>query len=288
MREGFRFRHQSTKMITGDDLYEDALEFYQEKRQNSSSEAMFLQEYMCIPADAEAVQAITEDDLRRIMRPSIELSSTIKKSSRYYAGLDVGRNRDLTVLWICEDMSTSSQPLLITRHIEVIKRERFSEQEKIIAGILKRYNPRACFIDGTNVGEAFAENLEERFHFCEKKKFSAVTRPKWISELIAFTRRPNVCLWVPDSNEIWEDFLSVERYINKRGQEDFFIPSHKERGHGDRFMSMVLCLQAFKSVNSLARYTLEREGTLAPENVSKKTVQENRYKATRSRSRLSY
>ena len=114
-------------------------------------------------------------------------------------------------------------------------------------------------------------------------KITATTRPVWISELIAFTRRPNVCLWVPDSNEIWEDFLSVERYINKRGQEDFFIPSHKERGHGDRFMAMVLCLQAFKSINSLARYTLKKEGTLKPEQESKKSLDMSRNRSSRNR-----
>ena len=267
----------------GGETYADPVEFFQEKRQNSSSEAMFLQEYMCIPADAEAVQAITEDDLLRIMRPSVELTKPIRKSGRYYAGIDIGRNRDLTVLWICEDMSTSNQPMLVTRHVEVMSRERFSDQEKRLVELLQLWRPRACWIDGTNVGEGLAERLEERFHFCQKIKITATTRAPWISDLIAFTRRPNVCLWVPDSNEVWEDFLSVERYINKRGQEDFFIPSHKERGHGDRFMSMVLCLQAFKSINSLARYTLQKEGTLKPETESKQTLDNNRNKSRRNR-----
>lgn len=283
LEQGYVDKINAKKHLLGGEIYADPVEFFQEKRQNSSSEAMFLQEYMCIPADAEAVQAITEDDLRRIMRPSVELTKPIRKSSRYYAGIDVGRNRDLTVLWICEDMSTSTQPMLVTRHIEVMHRERFSEQEKRLVELLQLWKPRACFIDGTNVGAGLAERLEERFHFCEQIKITATTRPVWISELIAFTRRPNVCLWVPDSNEIWEDFLSVERYINKRGQEDFFIPSHKERGHGDRFMAMVLCLQAFKSINSLARYTLKKEGTLKPEQESKKSLDMSRNRSSRNR-----
>jgi len=282
LQQGYIDKINAKKMLLGGDLYEDALEFYQEKRQNSSSEAMFLQEYMCIPADAEAVQAITEDDLRRIMRPQIDIFKNPRSTARYYAGIDVGRNRDLTVFWVVEDCSTSTQPLLITRYVETMSKTRFPEQESKLAALLKKWKPRKCLIDGTNVGEGLAEALEERFSCCEKIKITRTTRPVWISNLIAFTRRERTCLHVPDTNEVWEDFMSVERYINKEGKEDFFIPSHKERGHGDRFMSLVLCLQAFASVNSLARYTLKNEGTLTPSVKSQKEIENMRPKRNRA------
>ena len=260
LEEGFIDRINAKKLLVGQPTYENSIDFFNEKRNKSSSDAMFLQEYMCIPADADAVQAITEEDLHRIMRPKAEILKKPRAAARYYAGIDVGRNRDLTVFWVCEDVSTGSHPLLITRHIEVITRERFADQEKKLVDLLQKWKPRKCLIDGTNTGEGLAERLEDRFHFCEKIKITRVTRPLWISNLSAFIRRKHTCLYVPDTNEVWEDFLSVERYINKEGKEDFFIPSHKERGHGDRFMSMVLCLEAFVSQRPLARYTLEAEG----------------------------
>ena len=259
LEEGFIDRINFKKVLAGQEPYANPIDFFNEKRNKSSSDAMFLQEYMCIPADADAVQAITEEDLHRIMRPFSELFTAPRASGRYYAGIDVGRNRDLTVFWVCEDVSTGSQPLLITRHVEVIERKRFSEQEDILVGLLQRWKPRKCLIDGTNTGAGIAERLEERFGYCEKVKITRVTRPLWISNLAAFIRRKHTCLYVPDTNEVWEDFLSVERYINKEGKEDFFIPSHKERGHGDRFMSLVLCLEAFVSQRPLARYTLDSE-----------------------------
>ena len=270
INEGFVNRINYKKALYGQEQYEDKMidgewvtkeiQFFNETRNKSSSDAMFLQERMCIPADADAVQAITEEDLHRIMRPKAEILKKPRAAARYYAGIDVGRNRDLTVFWVCEDVSTGSHPLLITRHIEVITRERFADQEKKLVDLLQKWKPRKCLIDGTNTGEGLAERLEDRFHFCEKIKITRVTRPLWISNLSAFIRRKHTCLYVPDTNEVWEDFLSVERYINKEGKEDFFIPSHKERGHGDRFMSMVLCLEAFVSQRPLARYTLEAEG----------------------------
>jgi phage FluMu gp28-like protein len=245
--------------LVGKKQYENNTEFFDEEKKQASSEEMFLQENQCIPADADATQAVKEDDLSKVMFPQMDIFSQPQSGKKYYAGIDIGRNRDLSVVWICEDVSTSKQPLLITRFIETMSQTEFSTQEKKIVDILSKWKPRHCMVDGTNVGAMLAENLEKRFGFCQSVKITAVTRPKFIGDLVAFIRRDPVSLKIPNNNEVWEDFLSVERYINKYGKEDFFIPSHKNKGHGDRFMSLTLCLQSFMSKRSLARYTIERE-----------------------------
>jgi phage FluMu gp28-like protein len=196
------------------------------------------------------------------MFPQAEIFTRPQAGKKYFAGIDIGRNRDLTCIWICEDVSTSKAPMLITRHIETMSKVEFAAQEKRIAETLTKWKPRHCMIDGTNVGAMLAENLEKRFSFCQAIKITSVTRPRWISDWVSFIQRDPVCLQIPNSNEVWEDFLSVERYFNKHGAVDFFIPSHGNRGHGDRAMSMVLCLQAFLSKRSLSRYTLQSEGTV--------------------------
>tara|TARA_R110002167_G_scaffold266022_2_gene472743 strand:- start:1209 stop:2681 length:1473 start_codon:yes stop_codon:yes gene_type:complete len=250
--------------LVGKKQYDSNEQFFDEEKAQASSEEMFLQENMCIPADAEQTQAVKEDDLARIMAPQMDLFTSPQPNKKYYAGIDIGRNRDLTVIWICEDVSTSKQPMLVTRFIEIMSQTEFSTQEKRIVEVLKQWKPRYCMIDGTNVGANIAENLEKRFGFCEMFKFTAKTRPKGISDICAFIRRDPVALKIPNTNEVWEDFLSVQRYINKYGQEDFFIPAHTgtSNSHGDRFMAMVLCLQAFMSKRSLARYTVENDGTI--------------------------
>jgi phage FluMu gp28-like protein len=247
--------------LVGKKLYDNNQEFFDEEKAQASSEEMFLQENMCIPADADSTQAVKEDDLSKVMFPQMEIFSTPQANKRYYAGIDIGRNRDLSVFWVCEDVSTSKQPMLVTRFIETMSQTEFSKQEKRLVELLQKWKPRHCMIDGTNTGAMIAENLEKRFGFCEAVKITAVTRPKFISDLVAFIRREPIAFKIPNSNEVWEDFLSVERYINKYGKEDFFIPAHTGRSnsHGDRFMAMTLCLQSFMSKRSLARYTINSE-----------------------------
>lgn len=260
LNDGYLHILNGRSKLSGGEVYDNNQSFFDNEKAQASSEEMFLQENMCIPADADATQAVKEDDLSRIMFPQNEIFTRPQPGKKYFAGIDIGRNRDLTVIWICEDVSTGAQPMLVTRYIETMSMVEFSTQERKLAELLNKWKPRHCMIDGTTQGSMIAENLEKRFFFCEKVIFTAVTRPNWFGDLIGFIRRDPVCLKVPNSNEVWADFLSVERYINKYGKEDFFIPSHRGTdSHGDRFCSMVLCLQAFMSKKSMARYTLQGE-----------------------------
>ena len=276
LNDDYLHRINDKSRLLGGKVYESNEEFFENEKAQASSEEMFLQENMCIPADADATQAVKEDDLSRIMFPQNEIFGRPQLGKKYFAGIDIGRNRDLTVVWICEDISDGRQPMLVARHMEIMSKVDFSTQERKIAETLNKWKPRHCMIDGTNVGAMIAENLEKRFSFCEAIKITAMTRPRWISDLVAFIRRDPVSLKIPNSNEVWADFLSVERYINKFGKEDFFIPAHRGTdSHGDRFMSMVLCLQAFMSKRSLARYTLQGDAVAKEPTPPPKIVRRN-------------
>lgn len=260
LNDGYLHKINDKSRLLGGRIYASNTEFFEEEKAQASSEEMFLQENMCIPADADATQAVKEDDLSRVMFSKNELFERPQLGKRYFAGIDIGRNRDLTVIWICEDVSTGREPMFITRHVETMSKVEFNVQERRIAELLNKWRPRHCMIDGTNVGAMIAENLETRFSFCESVKITASTRPRFISDLVSFIRRDPIALKIPNDNDVWADFLSVERFINKYGNQDYFIPAHRGTdSHGDRFMSLVLCLQAFMSKRSLARYTLQSE-----------------------------
>ena len=189
LNDGYLHRINDKARLLGGRVYKSNTEFFEEEKLQASSEEMFLQENMCIPADADATQAVKEEDLTRIMFPQNEIFGRPQAGKKYFAGIDIGRNRDLTVVWICEDVSTGKQPMLVTRHLEIMSKVEFTTQERKIAETLEKWRPRHCMIDGTNVGAMIAENLEKRFSFCEAVKITATTRPRFISDLVAYIRR---------------------------------------------------------------------------------------------------
>lgn len=232
-------------------------EFLDDAKSNCSNDEMFMQEYMAVPADAESSMAIHETVLDRNCVPKDEILKAYK-AGKYFAGVDIGRHRDLTVIWIIEDVSTTKEPELITRFIKTIRREEFAVQEKKIFEVLNRWKPRMTFVDATNTGAMIGENIEKRYGAkrAQAIKITATTRPKFIGDLVNVMSKD--FLKIPDDKEVWDDFMSVSRYIGKHGNVDYWIPSRADEGHGDRFMSCSLAVQAFIDKGGMSSYFLRQ------------------------------
>jgi len=214
---------------------------------------------MCVPADSDSSMAIHEDTLDRNSVDKGEILQPRRDGGKYYAGVDIGRHRDLTVIWIIEDVSKDKTPELITRFIKTIKREEFSIQEKKIFEVLNRWKPRMTFVDGTNTGAMIGENVQKRYGIkrAQSIKITAVTRPKFIGDLVNVFSKD--FLKIPDDREVWDDFMSVSRYIGKHGNIDYWIPSRGgDQGHGDRFMACTLAVQAFIEKGGMSSYYLKQ------------------------------
>ena len=252
-------------------------EFRERCRLNASSEEIFMQEYMCIPADAESSEAIKEEELIICMKSKGEIFiHSGARNGQFYIGVDIGRHRDLTSIWVLEDCGTPKEARLITRYYETISQTEFTQQEDRIAKLLKEWKPRACYIDGTNTGAMIAENLSKKFYFCESVLLTAKTRPKFIGDGINLIK--NKIVEIPDEKEVFSDFTSVERYINKYGQVDYFIPSRgRDGGHGDRFMSYNLAVQAFLSKKSLSKYVLKSDNVVKDDSNTTQKVNFSHY-----------
>ena len=247
----------STKLITKGLPSVSAKQVLEMKKAEASSEEMFMQEYMCVPCDTESGCAIPEESLNRNLMPRFELFKEPEKGKRYYAGVDIGRHRDLTCVWVFEDCSESKIPCIETREIFTMSNKEFAFQEKEIFRVLNKWRPRMVYVDGTNTGAMLGESIEKRYGQKRAKavRISAVTRPKFIGDAVGVLQRDFAK--IPDDPEVWEDFQSVERYINKHGQVDYWIPSRGDKGHGDRFMAFCLAVQAFSESGALSAYYLK-------------------------------
>ena len=262
-------------------------------KKNAPSEDIFNQEYMCIPADADSSMAISESVLDRNSLPKEELLKPYSSKGKYYAGVDIGRHRDLTVIWILEDVSVDKVPKLETRYIKTIRREEFSIQEKKIFDVLNKWKPRMTFVDATNTGAMIGENIEKRYGSkrAQAIKITAVTRPKFIGDLVNVVSKD--MLKIPDDSNVWDDFMSVSRYIGKHGNVDYWIPSRADEGHGDRFMSCTLALQAYIEKGGLGSYFLRQAKVVRDLEAEEEENKEERKKVNqkiraKKRKRFSY
>ena len=236
-------------------------EFIKQCKERSASEELYNQEYMCIPSSGDSSSAITEDDMKRVMIDCTALGfrywdgkggkEKIPKppagGREYYAGIDVGNVRDLTVVWIAEMLSTGQ---MVTRCLLVLpaKQDWDIKAERILA-ILKAWRPRKVKMDVTNCPD-FGARIAKQYPVTEGFIFSSVNRKIVVGHAIREIKRQQFL--VPDRNEIGKDFCAVEVYRDKYGNQDYMIPSRRvageetahDGGHSDRFMAAALCMDA--------------------------------------------
>lgn len=236
------------KMLGGENP-QTRQEFLDSAREDASCENLFLQEYMCIPADAEQLQAVREEDIDKccVAMSNIKQSNPVS-GSKYFMGVDIGRHRDLTVITVLELVEKNKEPHFIMRYQKTISQAEFVKQESIIYADIRKWKPYGCHIDGTNTGAQIAESMANRISSCESIKITATTKPVIVGTLIRFFEKGFIQIF--DTQELTEDCSSILRYIAKDGKINYDIPSRGGQGHGDRFMSMALAVHAATSKNN--------------------------------------
>lgn len=152
-----------------------------------------------------------------------------------YGGMDIGRKRHLSVLWIVEKLLG----VFWTRAVIVMRKMRFAEQEDI----LWKYIPmlrRVC-IDSTGLGMQMAERAQEQFG---QSKVEAVNFGLAVKEDLAVTTRRTFednGILVPIDYHIREDIHAVRKHTTSAGNVRYLADESAD-GHADRFWSLALAL----------------------------------------------
>ena len=213
--------------------------FIAECRARSRNEDAFNQEYMCIPS-AAASTLIPYDLYQSCEADCIgPLVMHTKERRQYYLGADIGREKDLTVIWIWELVGD----LLITRKVIVLYKTPYGAQLEQLSDLLSNLNIlRACF-DATGIGDMLAEVLQNRFgtHRVEKVKFTAPVKEHLASQILG--RFEDKRLRVPADRAIREDFHSVKKTVTLSGNIRYDA-ARTEAGHADRFWAAGLGVEA--------------------------------------------
>lgn len=213
----------------------DEADYFDFIRAGAADEESFQQEYMCNPAD---------DDVKFLEYGLItgsEYASGVDwqriEDGTLFCGVDIGRKKDLTVLWVMEKLGD----VLYTRHIESLEKMRKSEQEKIIWPWFERAH-RIC-IDATGLGIGWADDAQDRFG---EHRVEAVTFTGPVKEALAYPVRSMMedrAIRIPADPKIRADLRLVQKTTTAAGNIRFIAESTDD-GHADRFWALALAIHA--------------------------------------------
>ncbi|ADZ70107.1 terminase large subunit domain-containing protein [Polymorphum gilvum] len=233
--DGFLWKLQQS--LPEDDERQEMTEadYYDWVKAGCADEESFLQEYMCQPADDDA--AFLEYDLIAACEYPGDSPWRTMEGGRLFAGIDIGRKRDLTVLWVVEQLGD----VFYTRHIEALQAMTKSEQEKILWPWLARCERVA--IDSTGLGIGWADDAQDKFG---KYRVEAVNFSGAIKEALAYPVRGRMedrRLRIPYDPTIRADLRSVTKQVTAAGNIRFTAERTPD-GHADRFWALALALHA--------------------------------------------
>lgn len=235
LNDGFLWKLQQS--LPGDDERQEMAEaeYFDWVKSGTADEESFLQEYMCQPADDNA--AFLEYDLIAAAEYPADTNWQRLEGGRLYAGIDIGRKKDLTVLWVLEELGD----VLYTRHVEALRNMRKSDQEKILWPWIERCDRSSW--DATGLGIGWSDDAQDKFGEYAVEAVTFTTRSK---EALAYPVRGKMedrKLRIPYSNPIRADLRSVTKQVSAAGNLRFTAERTPD-GHADHFWALALAINA--------------------------------------------
>lgn len=237
--DGFLYKLQQTLAADDERQAMDEQQYYDFIKAGCADEESFQQEYMCNPADdgaafleydliAQSEYPANENWRLRIDQPAV---------GRLYAGLDIGRKKDLTVLWLLEALGD----VLYTRQVIALRNMSKPDQEKIIWPWLE-LTTRSCF-DYTGLGIGWGDDAVKKFG---AYKIENVTFSARVKEALAYPVRGKMedrKLRIPYDPKIRADLRSVTKETTAAGNIRFTAERTPD-GHADHFWALALAIHA--------------------------------------------
>lgn len=208
-----------------------------ELRDAAGDEETWQQEYMCNPVD-EAAAWLTWELITGCEHDDAG-NPALYQGGPCYIGMDIGRRRDLTVIWVSELVGD----VLWTREVIRLKHKSFAEQDAELARVMKHYDVKRLCMDQTGMGEKPAEDAKRvygeykvegvLFTGAVKQNLATVGKQKFEDRLVR----------LPPDRFIRESHHSVRKIMTVAGNPRFDA-DRSEVGHADEFWAHMLAIHA--------------------------------------------
>ena len=246
--QGFLYKLQAKLPPDDERQSMDEAQYFDFIKAGCADEESFAQEYMCVPSD-DAAAFLSYDLIDGCKYPSGEAWETDLADAKnpLFVGVDVGRDHDLTVIWVIEKVGGIS----LTRKVIELKAATFDAQEAALYEVLTLPQVRRCCIDQTGIGRQFAERAAARFG-TYKVEGIHFTGP--VKEELAYPVRAafeDKSIRIPDSQTLFSDLRGIRKETTASGNIRF-AGERGKNGHCDRFWALALSLHSGKTVSSFS------------------------------------
>lgn len=162
------------------------------------------------------------------------------RSARLFAGLDVGRDQDLTALTIVALVGN------VVWHLTTMtcKRTEFKEQKATIRKAREVFGWETLHIDRTGIGRQLSEELVEEFGVSEAipMNFTNESKADMATRGLRWFRDGRVRLERGEEGEAMaKEAIVMRRTVTTSGNVTYEVPRTRS-GHGDRLWSLLLAL----------------------------------------------
>jgi len=212
--------------------------------EDSFDKTTWLEEYCCIPVD-EATAFLSYDLITGCEDNCLLGNEDFQND--FYVGVDIGRRKDLTVIWVVELIGNR----FFTRIVKELEKTPFKIQKEILYDILQHPKFRRCCIDSTGIGMQLAEETQTDFGKFRVEPIMFTGRTKEELAFNLYTNFEDKNVVIPSMHNIREDLHSIRKVTSASNNIRFDVAQSEVSGHADRFWALALALYAGKnSTNS--------------------------------------
>ncbi|MFA5751107.1 MAG: terminase family protein [Candidatus Paceibacterota bacterium] len=220
---------------------EERAAYVEQIRTSCQSEDIFQEDYMAEPVDSttaffsyEDIELCTVDGCLR------DFEYLRNCQNPLFAGWDIGRTRDLSVIPILEYIA----PMLYTRFLQIFAKTKFKVQNMFLSDVMNLPTMMRCCIDGTGMGMPLAERAQEHHG---KSRVESITFNNANKETLAIGMKETFedrRIIIPDEEKLREAIHSIKRMTTATGAIRFDAERTELTGHADEFWGLALAIHA--------------------------------------------
>ena len=202
---------------------------------------IWAQEFMCEFIDNTSV-LLPYEMIGKCESADIKsLTSGEDAASPLYIGMDVGRQKDLSVIIT----AAKCGDVLVVTGIDTLRKMPFADQLAILVDKARASRVRGVCIDSTGIGAMLAEEAVRKVGGkVQPVQFTVQSK----GEMYGLMRRrfEERSIRVPVDRDLREDLHAVQRLVSTGGNVTYSAPRNAD-GHSDRAAALALCCLAAKS-----------------------------------------